>query len=333
MTFIHIPENWRLPESAATPESHYLHRREFLSQMGMGLGALGLLGLPGCSPEPTQADLYPQLPIPPGGKAEFAPGARLGAMTNPRYRKAGRRLSPEELVLRFNNFYEFSLDKAEVWKLVDRFETQPWTIEISGLVDEPRTWSLEELEALVPAEERRYRFRCVEAWAMTVPWIGLPLGQLIQKLGVQDKARYVRFKTFLKPEQAPNQNPESNYAWPYYEALTIEEARNELTMLATGLYGRRLAKQNGAPIRLVAPWKYGLKNIKSIVSIEFVENRPPTFWNAIAPDEYSWHSNVDPEIPHVRWSQASEKLLGSGIRVPTKPYNGYGDQVAGLYRT
>lgn len=333
MVHIHIPENWRLPESAATEEADYLSRRELLARMGMGLGAMSLLGLSGCSSEVKPGDPFAPRDFPPGGRADLAPGAALRADVNPRYKRCERRLSREDLVLRFNNFYEFSLDKEEVWKLAHRLETQPWSVEIAGLVDEPRTLDLDDLEKLVPAEERVYRFRCVEAWAMTVPWIGLPLGALIDKLGVQDMARYVRFHTFLRPSQAPNQNPESGYAWPYYEALTIEEARNELSLLAIGLYGKRLSRQNGAPIRLVVPWKYGLKNIKSIVRIEFVEERPPTFWNAIAPDEYSWHSNVDPSVPHVRWSQASEKLLGSGIRVPTRPYNGYGEQVAGIYRS
>ncbi|MEZ5989017.1 MAG: protein-methionine-sulfoxide reductase catalytic subunit MsrP [Planctomycetota bacterium] len=347
MVFVHIRPDWWLPDGAATEESVYLNRRQILARLGLGIGGLSLLGLGACETDLEASGLQDrgkeggQEPAsqpasePAAGEdgpSAFAPGTPMKAPRNDKVPDPRRAITPEKLATHYNNFYEFSLDKERVWKLVDRFKTEPWSVEIDGLVEKPGTYTIEDLEKLVPPEERVYRFRCVEAWAMTVPWAGLPLAALLTKLGVKAEARYLAFKTFLRPEQAPNQNPASGYPWPYYEALSVAEARNELAMLATGIYGKRLPKQNGAPIRLVVPWKYGLKNIKSIVKISFVKERPPTFWNAIAPDEYSWASNVEPDVPHPRWSQAKERLLDDGRKVPTLPFNGYAEQVAALYR-
>ena len=216
-------------------------------------------------------------------------------------------------------------------KLTGLFEIDPWTVEISGLLDKPGRYSVQDLEKLVPLEERIYRFRCVEAWSMVLPWTGIPLGKLCEKLGVHPGAKYLRLTSFHKPDQAPGFQKLAHYPWPYYESLRLDEARNELSLLATGLYGRPLPKQNGAPIRLVVPWKYGLKNIKSIVRIEFRSTRPGTFWNALQPEEFSWLSNVDPKVPHPRWSQATEKRIDTGEVHPTLPFNGYGEFVGKLY--
>ena len=200
-----------------------------------------------------------------------------------------------------------------------------------SLVDRPKVYDLDDLVRRMPLEERLYRFRCVEAWAMAVPWTGFPMKALINEVQPKSSARYVRMVTFQRPEQAPGQKSQPWYPWPYFEALTMEEAMNELTLLGTGIYGHALPKQHGAPIRLVAPWKYGFKSIKSIVSIEFTDKQPPTFWNKLAPSEYDFWANVNPNVPHPRWSQATERLISTGERVPSQLYNGYGEYVAHLY--
>ena len=207
---------------------------------------------------------------------------------------------------------------------------------ICGLADfafmSPRTLDLDDILKMFKLEERLYRFRCVEAWAMSVPWTGIPMKSFIEKMEPLGSAKYVRLLTFLRPKEAPNQaRKEYPYPWPYYEGLRMDEATNELTMLATGLYGKPLAKQNGAPVRLVVPWKYGFKSIKSIVKIEFTDKKPPTFWNTVSPQEYGFLANVNPTVPHPRWSQAQERLIESGEKVPTQLYNGYQAQVAKLY--
>lgn len=245
--------------------------------------------------------------------------------------EADRPLTDEAVAASYNNFYEFSEQKEEVKELVDGYQPWPWKLEVTGLCHKPETFDLDDLVKKLPIEERIYRFRCVEAWAMVVPWTGFPLKALIDRVEPKAEAKYVRFVSVERKEQMPGQKRMTWYPWPYYEALTLAEATNELTMLAVGIYGHLLPKQHGAPVRLVVPWKYGLKNIKSVVKIEFTSERPKTFWNDLVADEYSFDSNVDPTVDHPRWSQATERMIGTGARRKTLPFNGYGDQVAGLY--
>lgn len=312
---------WLIRESDATPEAIFTARRRLLK--AAGLLALGLAGgaTLGCSP-PKDAAVV--------GAQENPPGANLyPAPRNSRF-TLDRPLTDENYAASYNNFYEFSTFKGGVYKKSARLRTHPWQIEITGLVDKPRIFEIDELVRAVPLEERLYRFRCVEAWAMAVPWTGFSLQRLIKLVQPLSSARYVKFVTFMKPEQAPNQS--SSYGpWPYTEGLTMAEATNELTMLATGIYGHPLPKQHGAPLRLVVPWKYGFKNIKSIVKIEFTAAQPRTFWNTSRPHEYGFTANVEPNVPHPRWSQATEKLIDTGERRATLPYNGYGEWVSQLY--
>jgi len=317
MASIHIPRGWEIPENQATSEEVYLNRRRFLRELGLvGLGTLAGSAL-ACGTDKA---------------ANASPSSLYPAQRSPAY-AVDRPLTPESIAAGYNNFYEFTTDKRRVRLLVDRFETQPWQVEVGGLVENPGVYDVDDLVRRMPLEERLYRFRCVEAWAMTVPWTGFPFRALMDEVKPLSSARYVRLVTFLRPEQAPGQQNQPWYPWPYFEGLTLREAANELTLLATGIYGHELPKQHGAPIRLVVPWKYGFKSIKSIVLIEFVEAQPPTFWNQLQPAEYDFGANVDPEVPHPRWSQATERLIDTGDRVPTRLYNGYGGYVAHLYKT
>lgn len=323
MSNIIIPPGWQIPEREVTPEHSYLGRRRFLQSLGMGALAIGVLG---CRAAEDRTSLSqtprPQIPSP---NLDLYPAPRNAAYT------VDRPLTDEKLPAHYNNFYEFSEEKERVAELVDKFETRPWDLEITGLVEKPVKLTVDELVRKLPLEERVYRFRCVEAWAMTVPWTGIPLAKVLDLARPLSSARYVRFTSFLRPEQAPNQERATWYKWPYYEGMRIDEARNELTMAVTGIYGHELPKQHGAPIRVIVPWKYGYKGPKSIVKIELVEEQPATFWNDLAPNEYSFLSNVNPAVPHPRWSQATEQLLGQEGRIATLPYNGYGQYVASMY--
>ncbi|MRR30235.1 protein-methionine-sulfoxide reductase catalytic subunit MsrP, partial [bacterium] len=238
--------------------------------------------------------------------------------------------TPLDTITHYNNYYEFSTDKAAVANLVSYFETEPWTVEIGGLVDHPMTLSADDIIRKYPASEHVYRHRCVEGWSIVVPWDGFPLHQLLADLGVQPEAKYLAFTTVYRPAQMPGQS-DSFYPWPYTEGLRLDEANNDLVLVASGLYGEPLPKQDGAPLRIVVPWKYGFKSIKSIVKLEAVANQPTTFWNTTAPDYYGFYSNVNPDVTHVPWSQATERRLGETGRRPTLLFNGYGDQVASLY--
>lgn len=327
---VHLRAPWQLPTSAVTPESVYLDRRAFLRRAGFGmLGAAAAVA--GCEAN-GRADTQERGPldnVPDTGTAELYPTARRDPRFTPGDRHGG--VTAEEVVATYNNFYEFGTDKEGVWRRVGRFRARPWELEVTGLVEEPGRFDLAELERSFELEERIYRLRCVEAWSVVVPWTGVPLRRLLERARPRPEARFVRFVSFLRPEQAPGQRTQDWYPWPYYEGLRLDEAMNELAFLATGMYGHPLQKQNGAPVRLAVPWKYGYKSIKSIVRIELVRERPPTFWNDVAPDEYGFLSNVDPSVPHPRWSQATEVVVESGARVPTLPYNGYGEWVADLY--
>ncbi|MEO8383383.1 MAG: protein-methionine-sulfoxide reductase catalytic subunit MsrP, partial [Acidobacteriota bacterium] len=240
-----------------------------------------------------------------------------------------RAITREDVAARYNNFYEFTGNK-DVRRHVGRFRTDRWSVEVTGLVAKPRVWTLEEILRL-PSEERIYRHRCVETWAMRVPWTGFPLSRLLRAAEPQHAARFVRFVTFAEPAQMPAIAARPWDHWPYTEGLRLDEAMHDLTLLVTGIYGHALPKQHGAPVRIVVPWKYGYKSPKSVVKIELVSEQPHTFWNDQAPVEYPFESNVNPSVPHPRWSQLSERLLGTWDVRRTLPFNGYGDQVAHLY--
>jgi sulfoxide reductase catalytic subunit YedY len=243
--------------------------------------------------------------------------------------------TPYKDVTTYNNFYEFGTSKDSPAKLARDFETRPWTISVSGEVDKPLELDIEDILKKYPLEERIYRLRCVEAWSMVIPWVGFPLASLLEDIKPTSNAKYVAFKTLHDPERMPGQKPTlfgSGLDWPYSEGLRMDEAMHPLTILAVGLYGEVLPNQNGAPIRLVVPWKYGFKSIKSIVSIELTEKQPKTTWELAAPSEYGFYANVNPKVPHPRWSQARERRLGEFRKRPTLMFNGYEEQVAGLYR-
>lgn len=335
MAHIHKKHDWQLPESSATSESAFMNRRRFLASMGTttmataGALSTGFLGSALMTAGPASlhaATLTDTLTV---AKA-------MNARRNPAF-KVNKPITPIETSGQYNNFYEFSRAKDDVWELAQRLTTRPWAIEVGGLAHKPQTFDVEELIRAMPVEERVYRFRCVEAWSMVVPWVGFPLSALLKKVEPMGSATFVKFSTFLRPKEAPRQNLKSWYGsgepWPYTEGLSLAEAMNDLTMMTVGAYGRRLPNQFGAPIRLIIPWKYGFKNIKSIVKIELTDKQPPTFWNTIQAREYGFVSNVDPKVPHPRWSQAFERDIGTRDRIPTLPFNGYGEQVAQLYRS
>lgn len=238
-----------------------------------------------------------------------------------------------EEITTYNNFYEFGTDKSDPSRNAGSLKTDPWSVAVEGLVDKPGSYGLDDLLKGIALEERIYRFRCVEAWSMVIPWIGVPLAAVLDRVGVQPGAKYVAFETLLDPAQMPGQRYPI-LEWPYREGLRLDEAMHPLTILATGLYGEPMPNQNGAPIRLVVPWKYGFKSIKSIVRIRLTDTQPPTSWNMQNAREYGFYSNVNPEVSHPRWSQATERRIGAGLfagREPTLMFNGYGEQVASLY--
>jgi sulfoxide reductase catalytic subunit YedY len=321
MSNIILPKSWNMAENEATPESVYMDRRSFIK--GTSLVTLATAAsFYGCTVNSTP---HPNKPIElTANEKESYPAKR-----NKKY-KLNRQMTEERIAASFNNFFEFSEIKSDPKYLAQRMETSPWEVEVSGLVNKPRTFNPDDFYKLMPVEERLYRFRCVEAWAMAVPWTGFPLKALIDLVEPKSSATHIAMTTFYKPFTAQGQlafwRP-----WPYTEALTLEEAANELAFMALGIYGRPLPKQHGAPVRLVIPWKYGFKSIKSIVKIEVIDYRPPTFWNTVLPMEYSFEANVDPAIPHPRWPQAREKMIGTNAVRATRLYNGYGKYVAHLY--
>ncbi len=239
-----------------------------------------------------------------------------------------------ELIKNYTNYYEFAYNKTDTTSLAQKLVVDPWSVTVSGAVEKPGIYHLEDILRCNPLQERVYRFRCVEGWAMVVPWLGFPLGDFLKTLRPTSKAQFVAFTSVERPAIMPNLNTDSMLAWPYVEALRLDEAMHPLTLLATGYYGEPLAKQNGAPLRLIIPWKYGFKSIKAIVKIHLSENHPLTSWNRSAPGEYGFYANVNPDVPHPRWSQSSERVLGSGFFTPRRPtelFNGYAEQVASLY--
>ncbi len=322
------------PPSEITPESTWRSRRELLRgagafvagtlTVGGGLTLLGNRGLPGApasaAPPPPQATARPTSPATP-------------TPTTDAVRKLFRTdeaSTPWESATTYNNYYEFGLGKADPARNAGRLKTRPWTVVIDGECAKPRTVDLDTLLEWAPPEERVYRMRCVEAWSMVLPWRGIPLAAVLARAEPTSRARYVAFTTLQRPEEMPGQRT-GVLDWPYVEGLRMDEAMHPLTILADGLYGRALPNQNGAPLRLVVPWKYGFKGIKSIVRITFTEKEPPTSWNGAAPGEYGFYANVNPDVDHPRWSQGTERRIGEILRRPTLPFNGYADAVAHLY--
>ncbi len=312
--------NWELPESDATPENLFWNRRQVLKGMGLGAATIGASyfgGLSGAlaAQDPT-ADLYP-------------------AKRNGMY-MLDRPITAEKLNLEYNNFYEFGSTKR-IADAAQALPIRPWDIRIDGEVEKEFTIGIDELIRKVGIEERLYRHRCVEAWSMTIPWSGFQMSKLVDVAKPTSAAKYIRMETFENPEIAPGQRPpliswSKSLPWPYIEGVTMEEAANDLAFLVTGAYGKPVARQMGAPLRLALPWKYGFKSIKSIVKFTFTREQPVSFWEKILPNEYGFYANVNPAVPHPRWSQASERVLGTNKRVPTLLYNGYEEQVAGLYK-
>jgi methionine sulfoxide reductase catalytic subunit len=289
----------KIPASEITPEHIYLSRRSFMRGIGALAGAAAL--------STTEA----------------------GA-TTAQQDELGDALTPFQSVTTYNNYYEFTTDKEGVAPLAQNFTTSPWTVEVGGLVNKPKTYAFEDIEKQFPSEERIYRLRCVEGWSMVIPWLGFPLAKLLQDVEPTSAAKFVRFETVMRPEEMPGQN-DGPYTWPYVEGLRLDEAMNDLALLSTGLYGKALLPQNGAPIRLVVPWKYGFKSIKSVVKIDLVDQMPTSLWMNAAPNEYGFYANVNPDVPHPRWSQSTERRIGEIRRRPTLPFNGYAEQVAALY--
>ncbi len=307
-----------IDRSEITPEHVYLNRRQLIAGMG-ALAAASLLGA--CASEREDELATPPTATPTTAKATPEPTAGAERLRD--------QLTPKEDVTGFNNFYEFTLSKTGVANRAEGFKTSPWEVEVGGLVSKPQTLGLEGLMAF-EQEERIYRMRCVEAWSMVIPWRGFPLSELLQMVEPTSEAKYVRFQTLADPDQMPGLSS-AVLDWPYVEGLRLDEAMHELTILATGLYDKDLPPQNGAPVRLVVPWKYGFKSIKSIVKIDLVAEMPVSSWMAAAPNEYGFYANVNPDVPHPRWSQATERVIGEGRQRKTELFNGYEEEVAHLY--
>ena len=314
-------KGWHISENAVTDYKIYKNRRQFLKKTSMGIGAI------------MGAGLFPSLVSGQGVDDKNADHVRQatqhlypGNVDTP-YR-ADRDLTEKEWALKYNNFYEYGSHK-EISDAAQSLKTHPWQIKIDGLVEKPFTIDFTDLIKKMPLEQRIYRHRCVEAWAMTVPWNGFALKELVRLVNPKSGAKYLRMET-VKDNNMPGLK-QFWYPWPYVEGLTMDEATNELAFIATGMYGDVISRQNGAPLRLVVPWKYGFKSIKSIIHFTFTDVRPVSFWQEIQGNEYGFWANVNPDVPHKRWSQASERLLGNDVRVPTRLYNGYGEHVAHLY--
>lgn len=300
--------------SEITSYSQYLSRRDFMKAAGVIAGSALLAA---CAPSVASATL-------PAEEAPVVPSGKMDELGDP--------ANSFEDITHYNNYYEFSTDKEGVAPLAKNFTPKPWTVEVYGLVNKPTTYGIEDLLSKFTQEERIYRLRCVEAWSMVIPWTGFTLASLLKEVEPTSDAKYVRFETVFRPKEMPGQVNSFFYPWPYQEGLRLDEAMNDLTILATGLYGLPMPNPNGAPIRLVVPWKYGFKSIKAITKIELVAEQPATLWSSVGPGEYGFYSNVNPDRPHPRWSQASERRIGEFSRRPTLMFNGYAEQVASLYK-
>ena len=292
----------KIKYSEITPENIYKNRREFVKNLGLAAGSMFL-------------------------------GQNLITSANANSEKEDLKLTEYRYVTTYNNYYEFGTGKSHPVERSQKFKTKPWDVIIDGEVEKPLTFSMEEIKTMFPSEERIYKLRCVEGWSMIIPWLGFPLNKILKKVYPTSKAKFVKFTSVFDPEQMIGQRfPILD--WPYKEGLRIDEAMHDLTILVTGLYGKKLPNQNGSPLRLMVPWKYGFKSSKAIVNIKLVEKMPVSSWMKASPREYGFYSNVNPRVDHPRWSQASERVIGEGIispRIPTTMFNGYGDEVANLY--
>jgi len=313
---IRTRRSWEIPELKATPEAVFRDRRRLVA--GMALGPILLAGSSLAGLRPARAET----PVDPSAK--LYPVAR-----NETY-KLDRPLTDEKWATSWNNFYEFNSSK-DVVDDAQALPIRPWSVKIDGMVAQPMEIAIDDLLAKMPLEERLYRHRCVEAWSMAVPWSGFPLKALVAMAQPSAGAKYLRMETFENPDAAPGQK-ETWYPWPYIEGLTMAEATHDLAFIATGVYGKPLPAQNGSPLRLTVPWKYGFKSIKSIVRFSFTDEQPMNFWQALQASEYGFWANVNPQVPHPRWSQAHERVLGTDQVVATLLFNGYADEVAGLYK-
>jgi sulfoxide reductase catalytic subunit YedY len=301
-----------IPSSEITPKQVFLSRREFIKAAGVLAGSMILAA---CTPQIT---------------ANTTPTARPTPMPSDAKDELGDPVNSYQDITNYNNYYEFTTDKQGVAQLAAKFKTSPWDVKVLGLVNKPKTYSVDDLIKKFQPEERVYRLRCVEAWSMVIPWEGFPLSKLLNDVEPMSTAKYVRFETIMRPDEMPGEKSEL-YPWPYQEGLRMDEAMHDLTLLATGLYGGELPAQNGGGIRLVAPWKYGFKSIKSIIKIELVADQPATMWSSISPYEYGFYANVNPKVHHPRWSQNTERRIGELSRRDTLMFNGYAEQVASLY--
>jgi len=305
----------KIPSYKITPEDVYYSRRRFIKK-SLTAAASSLL-LSSCRPGEPEGVGTPT-PI---------PDLDVSTMTD----EMGNPLTPYEDIISYTNYYEFSTSKSGPTQMAQDLQTSPWKLHVSGLVNKPQTFDIDDIRTRFQSEERIYRMRCVEAWSMVIPWNGFKLSELVDIVEPKSEAQYIRFETLFDPEQMPGQRSPF-YPWPYTEGLRMDEAMHDLTILATGIYGKDLTPQNGAPIRLVVPWKYGFKSIKSIVRIDFTAEMPTSLWMAAGPTEYGFYANVNPNVPHPRWSQASERVIGTGERVDTLLFNGYEEEVAHLYK-
>jgi len=335
MANIRILPGWQGKEQDTTPERVYANRRTFIKKFAFGTVGLASTGVPGLScAGNTRRDGTTTGPQPVGPLDTIPDNApRIGypAPQNPDFAVPERNLSDRFIASSYNNYYEFSAAARKIWHLTGDYKPFPMTLKVTGLVERPFTIDIESLITSMELEERIYRFRCVEAWALTIPWTGFPLRKLIDRCKPLSSASYVRFISAGRKDEMPGITSLSYYQWPYYEGLRIGEAVNDLAFVATGMYGEPLPKQNGSPIRLALPWKYGYKGAKAIVQIDFTDRQPSTFWNDLQPLEYGFLSNVNPNIPHPRWNQSSERLLSTNDRVPTQLFNGYDEWVSDLY--
>jgi sulfoxide reductase catalytic subunit YedY len=319
--------------SEITPEHVFLNRRQFMAASGALAGALALSACaPGLGGEPASevGALQPAVTTTLGPDKLPAALAYTEPTASSGQDELGDPLNTFQEITNYNNFYEFSTSKEAVASAAASFQSYPWQVAVTGLVNNPLTLDLDDLYAQYTQQEHIFRLRCVEAWSMVIPWVGFPLAELLKEADPQSNAQYVQFVTVYRPEEMPGQRS-SILEWPYQEGLRIDEAMNPLAILATGMYGKPLTNQQGAPVRLVVPWKYGFKSIKSVVSIVLTESLPATTWNTAAPHEYGFYANVNPAVDHPRWSQASERRIGENGRRPTLPFNGYAEEVAALY--
>lgn len=302
-----------------TPEKLYTSRREFIK--ALGVAGISAAVLAACQEKP-----FLQGGEIPAGTGAAVPSPQAGSTTD----EFGDTLTSYDDVISYNNFYEFTTDKEGVARLAKNFQTSPWEVQIGGLVEKPSTLSIDEIRRRYPTEERIYRMRCVEGWSMVIPWQGFPLAALLEDVQPTSDAKYVRFESIFDPKELPGQK-NKYFPWPYVEGLRLDEAYHDLTILATGLYGKDLLPQNGAPVRLVVPWKYGFKSIKSITKIDLVSEMPVSLWMESAPNEYGFYANVNPEVDHPRWSQATERRIGELSRRPSLMFNGYEQEVTNIY--